>query len=268
MIDLVYTMLRKHSSYQSRLTVGLGVIFLVAVMGTHDTWAIYTSGTVSGKNVLRGGSIELSVSTDFSDDGARATLAPDSKYSYLVTVKNEGRNSLGYQAKFVTDGEAGLCERLHLTAKRADEVVYTGRLVDFNSISEDPLGSDGTDVWRFSVGISEPVAEVDRPVTCVFRYHIDAWQDRLLTLGMGWHDAGESEPVTLSIQPRQDSTSDVEELAIPDPLVPDVSIIDDVAPDNTPVIPVDTPSTDPNEEALHKVVNAEEGIVEKTEEVQ
>ncbi len=206
--------------YWSYLATGTIAVLAVAAIGSRDTWATYTSQAVSGKNALRGGSIEFSVSPDASHD-KEVALAADGKRPYGMVVKNDGRNALGYRLRFVTDGDTDFCGALHLAANLKGKEVYGGRLTAFEYASEDPLERHKTDVWQFSIGMPASISEFDKAATCKLHWHLDAWQNRFLALGMGWYDGGEGDVFTVGIEPAQDLKSKTKELLLPEPLVTD-----------------------------------------------
>jgi hypothetical protein len=214
--------------YWSYLATGTIAVLAVAAIGSRDTWATYTSQAVSGKNILRGGSIEFSVSPDVSND-KEVTLAADGKRPYGMVVKNDGRNALGYRLRFVTDGDTDFCGALHLAANLKDKEVYSGRLTAFEYASEDPLERHKTDVWQFSIGMPAFISEFDKAATCKLRWRLDAWQDRFLALGMGWYDGGEGDVLTVGIELAQDLKSKTKEFLLPEPLVTGDPVEDGVA---------------------------------------
>lgn len=232
--------MRKNSSPQHRswLAIGAIAVLAVAAVSSRDTWATYTSQAVSGKNIMRGGSIELSLSLDVLPDGRSVTLAAGSKRSYSMAVKNDGRNALGYRARFIADGDLDFCEVLHLTARRTGEEVYAGRLVDFGYVSEVPLERHQTDRWQFSIGMPESVSGFGESATCDLRWRADAWQNRFLALGMGWYDGVEGEVFALNIEPDQDSAiPEVKKSTLPDPL-PVVPVVGEMVTADDPLVPI------------------------------
>lgn len=232
--------MRKNSfpRHRSWLVIGVIAVLAAAAVSSRDTWATYTSQAVSGKNIMRGGSIELSVSPDVLPDSRRVTLAAGSKRSYGITVKNDGRNALGYRSRFIADGDPDFCEVLHLTARRMDEDVYAGRLVDFEYTSEVPLERHQTDKWQFSIGIPESVSGFGGSATCDLRWRADAWQNRFLALGMGWYDGVEGGVFALSIEPDQDSAIlEVQKSTLPDSL-PVVSVASETVITDDPFVPI------------------------------
>lgn len=217
------------------LTAGIVALLAVAGISAQDTWAIYTSQAVTGKNSMRGGSIELSLRSDSPGESRVSILADDSRYLYGVEVKNEGRSALGYRAKFTVEGDTDFCETLFLIAKIAEKEVYNGRLVDFEYTSKDSLERHQTDTWQFSIKMSESVSAFDELLNCSMRLHLDAWQNRFLALGMGWYDGADSEIFTLGVEPSKDAILESEEQTLPVP-ISDIQLIDEAI-----TIPKDVP---------------------------
>ncbi len=256
-------MRQNHSPHRSPLALGIVIVLMAAVIGSRDTWATYTSQAVSGKNTMRGGSIELSVLPDSLPDDRAVMLAADSKHSFGMVVENDGYNTLGYRARFVTSGDADLCAALHLTAKRAGKEVYTGGLVDFEYASEDPLERHQTDTWQFLIGTPESLSEFDGAATCELRWHLDAWQDRFLALGMGWYDGVEGETFIVGIEPAQDQIPEAKAPTLPESSLA-VPVVDEaIIPDN-PLVMISEPIPDP--EVTSPVAAVEEGVSSETKE--
>lgn len=252
-------MKQNHSPHWSSLALGIIIVLMVAVISSRDTWATYTSQAVSGKNIMRGGSIELSVLPDLSSGGRKVTLAADSKQSYSMVVRNDGRNALGYRARFITSGDVDFCGALHLTAKRTGKEIYAGGLVDFEFASEDPLERHQTDAWQFSIGTLESLSEFDAAAICELRWHLDAWQDRFLALGMGWYDGVEGETFVLGIDLTQDQTSEMKASALSES-PPAAPIVDEAIVSDDPLVVISEPIPDPVTTAEEEVPSETKGI--------
>ncbi len=178
-------MMQIRSQYKLFLLTWIFIFALVlGSVSVRGTWATYSSQEVSGKNSLRGGSIELSASSIESDTVERG-------FVYEFKIKNDGYNSLRYQM-VLSENDDDFCESLQLIAQRGEVTVYDGELSNFSYITTEALDRDENDFWKFSITLFEDISiPGNTSPSCAITLRLEAWQDRFLPLGMGWYDERE-----------------------------------------------------------------------------
>ncbi len=233
---------------------------------TEDTWALYSSQAVSGKNSLNGGSIELSVTPDSGNSSEDATLTLGSSFVYSLVVGNDGRNALRYYIRPVSpDGD--LCSTLMLSARLDDTILYEGPLLGF-VYEAVALENGDENPWKFSFTLPADVS-VDNGATCKLGFRFEAWQSYAFSLGMGWYDEREVLLPQMSFDLAESSEEQereaVQEVAV-EPIVPlmenEESVKEPVQTES-----VTLPESQPNSETPNldfEVEGGEESVLEES----
>lgn len=200
------------------------MLLMVLSISTEDTWALYSSETVSGQNSLYGGSIELSVTPDDDNAPEEATFTPGSSFVYGMVVENDGRNTLRYRPRLIESEDNDLCGMLMLSARIGDTTFYDGPLLDFSYVPP-ALDEGDENVWQLLFTLPKDVS-FEGAVTCEITFRFEAWQSHAFSLGMGWYDEVEIIVPQMTfdgeVSSEEQQSLDAQEEVIIVPLVPPV----------------------------------------------
>jgi hypothetical protein len=165
--------------------------FLVLVLASQETYSLYSAQSVSGKNSIRGGSIELVLTPKEDVPFEDMLLAVGENVSFSGKVENGGENDFRYDLQAVSVGDTALCDTLHLSATRDENLVYSGDLASYSNVVGTLLGTGEDDDWVFTVSIPDTTPSFSIGETCSVSFRFRAWQAVFDAPGAGWGDEAE-----------------------------------------------------------------------------
>lgn len=227
------------SSRRKRLFSAVALALGFSGLALSAVQAAFTSEAVSEKNVLRGGSIEITAVPAASYPTESVVLAPGQSILAAGEIKNTGKSALRYALSLPVSGDAALCSGLILSAKRGGTLVYSGPLTLFSFPASDILEKNAADLWELTFALADNAAVIE--ATCRVMPTFTAWQAAFAFPTSGWTDTA-AWPELVFLQtgtfskktaPLGDETSPASS-DVPAPPVP-AALPDDTPPADTPL---------------------------------
>lgn len=217
--------------------------FFVLVLASQETYSLYSAQSVSGKNSIRGGSIELMLTPKENVSSEDMLLAIGESVVFSGEVENGGKNDFRYDLQSGGVGDAALCDVLHLSATRDGNLVYSGDLASYSNVVGTHLGTGKDDDWMFTVSIPDATSSFSVGETCSISFRFRAWQAVFDAPGAGWGDEAELPGSKIVFVP--ESVAPVADAFITD----DSTVLEAILPTDAAVVVTDPPD-DPVVDAL------------------